>query len=88
MINLSHLAAKWPSSIVCRREVGKFSGEVLSEKYMANLDSLGMGPKRFYIGRRTVYIVSDLIEWMESRASLRGKGFGGGRLVHRGQPEL
>ena len=67
MNNLSHLAAKWPSSIVSRRKVSDFSGGILSEKYLANLDSLGEGPPRIKIGRQVAYPVSTLITWLENR---------------------
>ena len=52
-IELRSLAQNWPSSIVCREEVGRFSGGVLNPKTLANLDACGRGPTgRFRIGRR------------------------------------
>jgi predicted DNA-binding transcriptional regulator AlpA len=69
-LNLSHLADKWPSSVVARRKVSEFSGGILSEKYCANLDSQGLGPPRVRIGRQVAYPVTELIAWLESRASL------------------
>ncbi len=68
MKDLKHLADKWPSSIVARRCVGQFSGGILSEKYLANLDSAGKGPERLHIGRQVAYPVGALVEWMEKRA--------------------
>lgn len=65
--NLSHLADKWPSSVVARRKVSEFSGGILSEKYLANLDSLGEGPPRCKIGRQVAYPVDTLITWLEGR---------------------
>jgi len=67
MGNLSHLANSWPSSIVARRKVSDFTGGILSEKYLANLDSLGEGPPRCKIGRQVAYPVSTLITWLENR---------------------
>lgn len=67
MANLSHLADKWPSSIVARREVKKFTGGIMSEKYIANLDSLGSGPPSIKIGRQRACPVSSFILWLESR---------------------
>lgn len=70
-ISLKSLAEKWPSPIVARTEVKAFSGGTVSEKYMANLDSQGAGPNgRFKIGRRVVYPVSSLIEWLEARSEV------------------
>lgn len=68
MKNLGHLATKWPSTIVARRKVNEFSGGILSEKYLANLDSLGQGPPRVKIGRQVAYPVEGLISWLESRS--------------------
>ena len=70
--NLSHLADKWTSSVVARRKISEFSGGILSQKYCANLDSLGQGPPRVKIGRQVAYPVAELIAWLESRASKRG----------------
>jgi hypothetical protein len=67
---LKTLADKWPSSIVARQEAKKFSGGIISEKSLANMDSKGEGPKgRFRIGRKIAYPVSSLIEWLESRST-------------------
>ena len=69
-IDLSSLKVRWPSSICARTEVPSFSGGIVSEKYLANMDSSGKGPKnRFRLGRKIVYHVDDLVEWLESRAS-------------------
>ena len=66
--DLKILADKWPSSIVARKEVGKFSGGLLSPKYIANLDSIGKGPgNRLRVGRLVVYPVDSLIQWLENR---------------------
>ena len=67
--DLSHLAEGWPSPLIARSEVRTFTGGLLSEKYLANLDSQGKGPAgRVKIGRKIAYNVSQLISWLESRA--------------------
>jgi hypothetical protein len=45
-IDLSALAARWPSAIVSREKVGEFSAAIhsVNSKTMANIDSLGQGP--------------------------------------------
>lgn len=69
-ISLQALAANWPSPYVAREEIERFTGGVLSQKYIANLDSLGKGPTgRFRCGRKVVYPVASLIAFMESRSS-------------------
>lgn len=69
-VDFSCLADKWPSAMVAREDVGKFSGGLLHPATMANHDSAGTGPKnRFRVGKKVVYWVKDLIAWMEERAS-------------------
>jgi hypothetical protein len=66
---LKNLAERWPSTWVAREEIEKFSGGILSCKYLANLDSRKIGPSgRIRIGRKIAYPVDALISWMESRA--------------------
>lgn len=64
------LAAKWPSAFVARTEIEKFTGGLISEKYLANLDSQNRGcPGRIRCGRKVVYPVTNFIKWLESRSS-------------------
>lgn len=71
--DLSGLSKNWPSSVVARQEVPKFAGGAISEKYLANLDSQGLGPKgRIKIGRRVAYPVDSLIQWLEDRSEVVG----------------
>jgi hypothetical protein len=66
--DLSALAASWPAPIVARREISKFTGGVVSAKYLANLDSAGKGPAgRLKIGRIVCYRVSDFVLWLQNR---------------------
>lgn len=67
--NLGELANRWPSAYVAREEVGRFTGGILTEKYLANLDSQGKGPAgRIRCGRKVAYSVESLIAWLEERA--------------------
>ncbi|MBN2134980.1 MAG: hypothetical protein JW737_04570 [Acidobacteria bacterium] len=69
-MDLSFLKKNWPSAIVAREEISKFTGGAISERTMANLDCLGTGvPDRFRISRKVVYRVDSLIAWLESRSS-------------------
>lgn len=64
------MAARWPSAIVARREVAKFSGGLLNPRTLANRDSRGDGPPKIKCGSRQVfYPVSDLIIWLRARSS-------------------
>jgi hypothetical protein len=65
--DLKSLADKLPP-IISRDHIEKLLGGVISAKRMANLDSLGEGPKRIRIGRKIAYRTDDLLEWLESRA--------------------
>lgn len=68
-VNFSHMAAKWPSSIVAREKVGEFTGGILNPKTLANLDATGEGPQeRVAIGRKIGYPVEPFIAWLESRS--------------------
>ena len=69
-LDFSDLAKKWPSTIVSRGQVGKFTGGMVAAGTLANADSAGNGPAgRFRIGKKTGYRVENLIRWLESRAS-------------------
>ncbi|MBN2845049.1 MAG: hypothetical protein JXQ25_03565 [Deltaproteobacteria bacterium] len=60
---------RWPSAVIARTEIEKFTGGALSEKYLSNLDSLGRGPSgRFYMGRRVMYPIDSLLSWLEGRS--------------------
>lgn len=68
--DLSNLKKSWPSPFVARQEIKKFSGGIMSVKYIANLDSQGLGPRgRIKIGRKVAYPVDALVEWLESRST-------------------
>ena len=60
------LAEKLPP-IIARSHVEKLLGGVISAKRLANLDSLGEGPKRAKTGRKVVYRTEDLLEWLDAR---------------------
>jgi hypothetical protein len=63
------MAEKRPSAWVARTEAEKFSGGIIKEKYLANLDSCGKGiPGRIRVGRKVVYPVASFILWLEARS--------------------
>lgn len=67
--NFEEMAKTWPSGLVARSEVGRFSGGLLNGRTLANLDSAGMGPpNRIRVGRKIAYPVRDLIRWIAGRA--------------------
>ncbi len=56
--------------IIARLEVGRLTGGVIHPRTLANLDSLGEGPKsRFYVGRKACYLTEDFLEWLDTRIS-------------------
>lgn len=68
----TEMANKWPSSVVARAEVKKFTGGGISPKSLANHDSEGTGPEgRFFIGRRVCYTVDALIDWLRKDSKKR-----------------
>ena len=67
--SLQALKESWPSPFVAREQVSKFSGGTLNPRTLANHDSQNTGPKdRVRIGRKIVYPVASLVEWMEQRS--------------------
>jgi hypothetical protein len=67
--DLKTLSEKWPSAWVARQEVDRFTGGIISEKYLANLDCRGLGPKgRVRVGRKIAYPVTELVSWLEGRS--------------------
>ncbi len=60
----------WPSAIVAREEIERFTGGLLTSKYCANLDAQGKGIKgRVRCGRKVVYPTSAVVAFLESRSS-------------------
>lgn len=43
-VDLSRLTKSWPSPIIPRTEVGRFTGGTITPAFLANLDSQGLGP--------------------------------------------
>jgi len=66
------MAEAWPSEIVARGQVGKFSGGLVNPRALANLDSQGRGPaRRIKLGeRRVAYPVHDFVCWLRKRCSI------------------
>lgn len=58
----------WPSAILARTEVERFTGGIMNPKYQANLDSLGKGPERIRIGRKIGYMTRTYADWLKSKA--------------------
>ncbi len=66
------LIESWPSPIVARAEVGRFSGGLLHPRTLANLDALGVGPGKIVVGRRVAYDRDALAKWVEDRSTVQG----------------
>ena len=66
-VNLSDLSSKLPP-IIARDHVEALLGGVIGSKRLANLDSLGQGPKRMRVGRKVAYLTEDLLGWLEGRS--------------------
>jgi hypothetical protein len=66
---LREMLSKWGSSIVCRGEIRRFTGGLISPKSLANLDSRGEGPAgAFRFGSKVAYPVAEVVSWLEMRA--------------------
>lgn len=65
------MAEKWPSAFVSRGEAKRFTGGLISEKYLANLDYTGQGPAgRIRCGRKVAYPVNEFVKWLEARSEV------------------
>lgn len=64
------MAEKWPSEIVARTSIKKFTGGGLSGKTLANFDAQGKGPGcTIIVGRTTCYEKDALVRWLRERAA-------------------
>ena len=71
-VDLSSLRLGWPSAYVARQEIRHFTGGLISEKYLANLDSQNAGPAgKIKCGRKVAYPVDEVVRWLEGR-TVRG----------------
>ena len=51
-----------------RRDIKKHFGSLISPKYLANLDSAGIGPKKEIVCNKATYKKGDFIDWLRSRS--------------------
>ena len=65
-MDLSDLVPTLPP-VIARDHVERLLGGIISSKSLANLDSLGVGPKRMRVGRKVAYRTEDLLEWLSNR---------------------
>ena len=61
------LSKSWPSSVVARTQLSKFSGGLLNPRTMSSLDCRGQGPFHIKVGRLVIYPKRDLINWLIQR---------------------
>jgi hypothetical protein len=82
-MHFDELAQRWPSTIVARNEVGKFTGGAINPGTMANYDCVGTGPEgRFKLNGRVVYPVRAFIEWLKKRVRVdQDHAPRGGRMI-------
>ena len=62
---VQQMSEKWKSTIVARGQLNEFSGGLISPGTAANNDSSGIGISGgFKLGRRMVYPVQSVIDWL------------------------
>jgi hypothetical protein len=67
-IDFQALKESWPSVVIARKEVGAFTGGLVSAGTVANADSEGTGPEgKFYSGRNAGYPVDSFIAWWKGK---------------------
>lgn len=71
--HLDDLRSKWDSTIVARSHFDRFSGYTITGKTIANLESLGQGPKnKFFVGGKAAYAIDDALDFLRQRISVKG----------------
>ncbi len=55
--------------LLTRKDIKKYFGDIISPKYVANLDYQNQGPAKMYINRKAVYKTDEFIAWLEARMS-------------------
>jgi hypothetical protein len=69
---VKQMVEAWGSPIVARKAAGRFSGDVISPRWLANADSQGIGPEgKFLVGRKVVYPARALAEWIVQKVKER-----------------
>jgi len=56
--------------VISRDHIEKYLGGIISSKRLANLDSQGLGPPRFRVGRKIAYRTDALLAWLETRTTV------------------
>lgn len=63
----------WPTPLVKRRQVEKFSFGALSASYLGSNDHQGVGPQRLCLARNTLYPKEALARWICQRLKEKGE---------------
>ena len=66
--DFSTLKETWPSILIARSEVRKFTGGLVSPKRLANEACQGTGPRSHRFGKKVFYNIDDLIAWLQQNA--------------------
>ncbi len=53
--------------VIARKDIERYLGGLISRTYLANLDSMGKGPKSIKTNRCVAYLREDLIAWLDKR---------------------
>jgi hypothetical protein len=64
---LKGIDESWPSPIVLRKDVTKFSHGLVTTKTIATMDSIGRGAPSIKINGKVAYNKQDIIQWLASR---------------------
>lgn len=63
---------RWPSTVVARNQIEKFTGGIYTARTMINKDYKGEGPRgSFHLGRQVVYPVDSLCDWLIAKIAVR-----------------
>ncbi len=67
----NRLKEKWSPPYVSRKQLWDLTGGIINPKTISHFDQIGDGIKNaIIVGRKTVYPIDDVIEWLRSRSKI------------------
>jgi len=62
------MVEEYPSRVITRAEVSRFTGGLMRGSYLANLDSRNEGPPRQRVGQKWIYPTRPFADWLRARS--------------------
>jgi hypothetical protein len=85
---LQKIDEAWPSPIVLRKNIGKFSCGLVTEKTIAVLDGRGRGMIYTKINGKVAYTKQNVIDWLTSKICDEQKSQGNTKSKRRSKNDI